>query len=299
MRESSTGRDVSACMKMPTSTFAADRAALQVRRLVRGDGFVVDDVHCTARRGTWSEPERASGYAFVLTRSGCFERRTNGAEMLVDAALAYFREPGEEQQVAHPSDCGDRCTSIGLTPAIVASLWGGDPSGLPAATFSTPALDLAHRRLLATCRGGASATDVEELVVNIVSAALVQHSSRRLGSGRATSAAARRQIVRDARQLLADDPTRTLRELARQLAVSPHHLSRIFSSATGTSVTAYRNRLRTRTALERIADGERSLTRLAAELGFTDHAHLTRTIHRETGLPPSIHRRNWGATNAK
>ena len=135
--------------------------------------------------------------------------------------------------------------------------------------------------------------------MNIVSAALAQHSSPRLDSGRATSAAARRRIVRDARQLLADDPTRTLRELARKLAVSPHHLSRIFSAATGTSVTAYRNRLRTRAALERIADGERSLTRLAAELGFTDHAHLTRTIRRETGLPPSIHRRNWGVTNAK
>src|SRR4051794_25008726 len=140
---------------MPTFGFAPDRAALSVRRLVRGDGFVVDDVRCRAGRSGWSEAEQTSGHALVLTRSGCFERRTNGTAMLVDAAVAYFSAPGEEQSVAHPADCGDRCTSIGLDPAFLAALWGGDPDGSPDAVFSTPALDLAHRLLLAGCRADA------------------------------------------------------------------------------------------------------------------------------------------------
>jgi len=42
-----------------------------------------------------------------------------------------------------------------------------------------------------------------------------------------------------------------------------------------------------RNAIERIAGGERSLARLAADLGFADHAHLTRAVKRETGAPPS------------
>jgi AraC-like DNA-binding protein len=43
-------------------------------------------------------------------------------------------------------------------------------------------------------------------------------------------------------------------DLARRVSCSPHYLSRVFS------------------------EGERSLAGLAHELGFADHAHLTRTI---------------------
>jgi hypothetical protein len=166
-----------------------------------------------------------------MTRSGCFERRVNGTEMLVDAGVAYFRAPGEEQQVAHPTDCGDRCTTIGFKPSFLASLWGGDSDGLPRAVFSTPRFDLAHRQLLACCKAGAPASEVEELIGNFTAAALVQHDPRRVDSGRPASAALRRRIVKDARHLLADDPKHTLGALARRLSVSPYHLSRIFSAA--------------------------------------------------------------------
>lgn len=52
-------------------------------------------------------------------------------------------------------------------------------------------------------------------------------------------------------------------------------------------MSAYRNQLRVREALDRLADGERSLTSLATDLGFADHAHMTRTVRRETGMTPS------------
>lgn len=280
---------------MPSPGFAPERPPSCRRPLVDHDGLRVDDVRCAAGREGWSEPEATHGYAFILARSGCFARRANGREALVDATVGYFNGPGEEQQMAHPADCGDRCTSIAFAPALLAWLWGGDPDALPGTIFVTPAIDLMHRRLLAQCRAGAAAGDVEELVVGLTATALAQQHARRVDSGRPASAAARRRIVSAARHLLAVDPTRTLGELARELAVSPHHLSRIFAAATGAPVTTYRNRLRVRAALERIADGERSLTRLAAELGFSDHAHLTRTIRSETGMTPSAHRRLWSA----
>jgi AraC-like DNA-binding protein len=283
---------------MPASGFEPDRAALRVRRVVRAEAFVVDDVRCAAARGGWCEPEQTSGYVLVLARSGCFTRRVDGTETLVDATVGYFCSPSEEQQIAHPADGGDRCTSVGLDASFLASLWAGDPEGLPRVVHSTPVLDLAHRRLLARCRGEAQGDDVEELVGAITATALARHDARRVDSGFPASAASRRRIVSDARHLLATDPTRSLGELARDLSVSPHHLSRSFSAATGASVTAYRNRLRAREALERIADGERSLARVAADLGFSDHAHLTRTVRSQTGLTPSAYRTIWNAAAA-
>ena len=46
------------------------------------------------------------------------------------------------------------------------------------------------------------------------------------------------------------------------------------------TLTAYRNRVRVLRALDAIEDGHRDLAGLAADLGFADHAHLTRAVAR-------------------
>jgi AraC-like DNA-binding protein len=50
-------------------------------------------------------------------------------------------------------------------------------------------------------------------------------------------------------------------------------------------------RLRARTALERLAGGERNLARLAADTGFADQSHLCRVLTQETGRTPTALRR--------
>jgi AraC-like DNA-binding protein len=90
-----------------------------------------------------------------------------------------------------------------------------------------------------------------------------------------------------AREQLAADPGLTLTALARAVGVSPHHLSRMFRAWTGTTVTRYRMRLRARAALERIAEGERDLAALAADLGLADQSHLNRVLRAESGRTPT------------
>jgi AraC-like DNA-binding protein len=65
----------------------------------------------------------------------------------------------------------------------------------------------------------------------------------------------------------------------------------MFKQRTGTSVSRYRNLIRVREALARLSDGHDDLALLAAELGFADHAHLTRTVGTLTGSTPSALRR--------
>jgi AraC-like DNA-binding protein len=59
----------------------------------------------------------------------------------------------------------------------------------------------------------------------------------------------------------------------------------------GVSLTHFRNRVRVGRALDRIAGGEENLAALAADLGFTDQAHLCRTLRAHVGQPPSAVRR--------
>jgi AraC-like DNA-binding protein len=256
---------------------------LAKRTVVAGDGFTVVDVRCGCGRSGWSPTEISPSYGLVFVRSGCFRREADGVETLLDANAVYFDAPGREQRIAHPGDGGDRCTWIELSTELMQSLLGEVPRLPLTSLFTSPYEDLAHRRLLA-CH---DALEAEELVVTLSAAVLGRIPLAHVAAARSATTAARRRIVDEARELLTEDPRISLVELARRVAVSPHHLSRVFAAETGETISRYRNRLRARVALEGIADGEPSLARLAAELGFADHAHLTRVVRGEAGVPPS------------
>ena len=246
----------------------------------------LEDVLCGSHRTGWSPPEPSAGHSVVFVRRGCFRRRVDGVEALLDPAVVYFETPAEEQQVAHPNDGGDACTALALAPETAAGLWGGEPELPSEPLYSDAELDLRHRQLVGAARS-VDPFELAERAIMLVAAVLERAHPARVAAGRPATAAARLRSVEATRELIAVDPRLGLFELARSVAVSPHHLSRVFSEHTGISISRYRNRVRARLALERIADGEPSLAQLAAELGFADHAHLTRVVRREMGQAPS------------
>jgi AraC-like DNA-binding protein len=151
--------------------------------------------------------------------------------------------------------------------------------------FVAPGVDLGQRRLVAL-RGPVDASEFLESSLTIA-AAVLGETVGRVVSGRPQTQARRRRLVAEARLALHERPDLGLVELGALLAVSPYNLSRAFRLETGQTFSRFRNRLRVRFALERLAQGEESLTRLAAELGLADHAHLSRTVRTETGATPS------------
>jgi len=68
-------------------------------------------------------------------------------------------------------------------------------------------------------------------------------------------------------------------------------VSRGFAAAYGIAPSVLRAELRARSAWLRITRGSDSLSRIAADTGFADQAHMTRWIHRVTGAPPAVWRR--------
>jgi len=116
---------------------------------------------------------------------------------------------------------------------------------------------------------------------------LEQADPPRVPAGRPATTRARRAAADGVREAPTANPNCSLRDLARALALSPHHPSRVFHASTGHIVARYRMRLRTRAALDRLAGGERNLARLAADVGFADQSHLCRVLRGETGQSPS------------
>jgi AraC-like DNA-binding protein len=267
------------------------RTVVTASVLLDRDEVEVADVSCRHGRGRGRDGDEAQHHAVVFVRRGCFLRSVDGVEHLLDPTRAYCINPGQQHRYDHPHDRGDDCTAITLQPDALASLWGGDPT-LPSEPMpSSPAVDLEHRLLLAAGRRGEDGHELCERAILLTAAALEQTDPRRVAAGRPATVRERRRIADAAHEALAADPDRSLLELAADLGVSAHHLSRIFRAAAGHTLARHRMRLRVRAALERLAGGERSLARLAADLGFADQSHLCRVVRSETGHTPAALRR--------
>jgi AraC-like DNA-binding protein len=260
---------------------------LHTRRVISLEGLEVADIACRHQRGK-GVPEEAPRHGVGFVRRGCFVRSGESGEELLDPSAVFFVNPGAEQRYDHPHSGGDDCTAFLLEPELLALLWGGDPV-LPAEPLHIPSrLDLEHRLLLAEAdKRGASADEIGERAILLIARVLEHSDPLRPQSGRPMKGSPQRALIDDARESLAADPSQSLLALARSLAVSPHHLSRLFRAATGHTLSRHRMRLRVRAALERLTDGEHNLARLAADLDFADHSHLCRVIRDETGSTPS------------
>jgi AraC family transcriptional regulator len=79
--------------------------------------------------------------------------------------------------------------------------------------------------------------------------------------------------------------------IAREVGINPAHMSRRFHQVFGESMSAFRDRLRVEHASRALLNSADTISAIAAQLGFCDHAHLTRTFKRATRMTPSQFRR--------
>jgi AraC-like DNA-binding protein len=258
-----------------------------ITRLAGGSEFSIEDTRVRSDHENWLPVEVHPGYRLIFVRRGSFRLRIGGWEGLVHPIFAYFVAPGDEQRIAHRPEMVDLCTSLTMSGRLLAELVGDRLPAAPQLMHISGRIDLLHRVLVSRARAGADSFELAERVAGLAAAALAgEDAPRTRPDGPA------RRLVDAARELITNDPASLgLAELAHRLCVSQPYLSRVFRQYAGVSLTRFRNQLRVRQVLDRIEAGEESLARMAAELGFADHAHLTRTVREEVGHPPVSVRR--------
>jgi AraC-like DNA-binding protein len=263
------------------------RDVLSFAALAARPDFTVSRVVCREHHRGWSEAEASREHRVVLVRSGRFRRTGPHGVTDLDPTVAYVSRPGMEERFAHPAG-GDVCTSIAVVPAR----WAALCSDAARCSFYVDArVDLAHRRVLAAVAAGDPEYALVEQLLGLLAASVGLRPVGTVGD---------RTLVAQAREaIVAEDPAAGgLLSLADHLGVSPYRLSRAFPREVGVSVTRYRNRVRVGRAVERLEQGERSLALLAADLGFADQSHLTRTVREHTGHTPAALRRALGQTDS-
>lgn len=79
----------------------------------------------------------------------------------------------------------------------------------------------------------------------------------------------------------------TLSDIAAAVHMSPFHLSRLYHRLTGTRLHRQVVELRLRESVQHVIDTSRSLTDIAADLGFASSSHFSHAFRTTFGLPPS------------
>lgn len=254
---------------------------MNVRTLHQSPVRAVREVRCGGGPRHLGPEEETRVDQLVLVRAGLFVRTVGRERVVADATRLLFFRAGESYRTAHPTGEGDVCTTITLT----------GEGRLPASAPTSPALDLAHRRLVAALGARAmSPLEGDEALERLVPR-LLAHARR----APVETSPLRRALVDGTRERIATcfRESLCLDELASDAGCSPFHLCRAFRRTNGLTMGRLQSRLRVRAALERLTAGEPDLTTLALELGFYDHSHFCRVFRRETGRSPSA----WRASN--
>ena len=96
------------------------------------------------------------------------------------------------------------------------------------------------------------------------------------------------RVKRALRAIDASQGTIDIARLGRDSGASPRNLGRLFHEWVGLSPKRFARIVRAQAALRRLAaEPTTDLSALAAELGFADHAHLTREVRAVAGAAPS------------
>ena len=89
---------------------------------------------------------------------------------------------------------------------------------------------------------------------------------------------------------LLECPSVKLSAWGEEKGIAPWTISRGFAQVFGVSPEAFRARVRSRKAWRVVQESPVTLAAIAAELGFADQAHMTRSVKKLTGLAPQAWR---------
>lgn len=246
------------------------------------------DLECSPSEAGWVTPPDIGEFAVTFVRKGVFRRRTKSGAQVLDPTTVFLESPCLERDIAHPEGCGDTTTSIAIAPWLAEKLGLDRPVIRDRAFRADPHL-FRDLHLFRTSAPRMEAVELEERLIVLVGD-LLEHGEVEPVIPARRSSEDRRKLVDAARLAILSDPRLGVVDLAALLSCSPHHLSRSFHQILGRTISRFRQELRLNRAIERLAGGEGDLASLAREVGFSDHAHMTRSLGKAIHAPPSAFR---------
>jgi AraC family transcriptional regulator len=264
-------------------TLATGRYLGRVVRQRDSDGIVLTETSY-APRAVLPEHSHATP-TFFLALCGSFSVQAGGQSFACGAWGASFHNAEAMHAVGLESANGR-----GLNVALPAG-WTANFAGASEALAGTLAARSLLPHLLSRLYGELRESDeVSDIAIQGLCLELVAATRRTAApNGRRRLPAVTRTL-----ELLRDSgrPGAELFAEAREAGVAPEDLAAAVRAGTGRSVGSLARLGRIRKACARLATGRETLGAIAADLGFYDQSHFTRTFKVVTGMTPSEYRRH-------
>jgi AraC-like DNA-binding protein len=237
------------------------------------------------------EVERQSRNAMVLPLSGVFAKHEAPGRYVVGTpSHVVFFASGVPYRIGFPGAVGDLAITLRFSEALASEHLDrhktvGSHGLLP------PAAMVLRNRLWA--RLGEPKIDRFEIEACSIDLVALSLSSLHTDVPRARPATAARwsRAVARVKEAVAVAPAEkwSVAELAQVAHLSPYHLCRVFSEATGTALYDYVLRERLARTIDAVLDGA-DLTGIALDAGFASHSHFTARFRAFFGCTPSTMR---------
>lgn len=271
--------------------------------------LTVGRFRCEPDHPLWQEENHITGgHNIVFPRTPVRIHHAGFDPVLTCANHVIFYNQGQVYRRSLVSPAGDHCDWFVVRPQVLAaSMREYEPAvdERPERPFrfthapSDARCHLLQRALMRLLENGdpRDALQIEEGFLNVLQRVIA--GAFRFGARsrpiprRSRTARAHRECVEAAKSLLAShlgEPL-SLERIAAAAGTSVFHLCRVFRGQTGQTIHRYLTRLRLRTALDRVLDGNLGLMDLALDLGFASHSHFTGAFREEFGISPSRLRR--------
>ena len=263
---------------------------MQASTLLVTDAVRAVDYRCDA--GPSDEPRRElhDEYSLSYVRKGSFGYRLGSRSFELVAGSILLGQPGREFTCTHAHHRGgDECLSFKLSADLLDDLkldratW--PIAALPPLTDLSPLGELAQG-----AAEGRASIGLDEacllLVERTVAVAAGRPCDERSASARDRGRAVRAALWIEGR---ADQPL-SLTAVAREAAVSPFHFLRVFRAVVGVTPHQYLIRSRLRRAARLLLEGDRPVTAVALDVGFSDLSNFVRTFRRAAGVSPRRYR---------
>lgn len=253
----------------------------------------------------WAEENQVTRPIVALSANAMWLVRGGRPEPeLVNPNHVVIHQRGDEYRRVRFEGRGYRCLFMYPTASLIRQIAsefdpgasGDDAYRIPIGSASIDAVGYSLSRRLARYLETEVRPDpvlAEETVYRVlrhcVAAAFRRDGRRPVAAAGPATARAHAALVEGAKAVMTArfSDRLTLVDVARSIHASPYHLARVFRTCTGYGLHGYVQQLRLRSALERLRDGDQDVARMAVELGFSSHSHLSSSFRRTFGITPS------------
>jgi AraC-like DNA-binding protein len=243
------------------------------------------DYRCAARPGDRPFVEQHDGYSLAYVRTGSFGYRSDGRafELVTGSVLVGY--PGQEYVCTHDHVHGDECLAFQIAPELVEEI--GDRRAVWQIGCLPPVSELMVLGELARAAAEGKATIGLDEVGLVMVGRLVALVGGRAPATQPSAARDRGRAVEAALWIEAHAHEAIgLPDAAALVGLSPFHFLRLFTRVLGVTPAQYVIRSRLRRAARLLAEDARSITDVAADVGFGDLSNFVRTFHRAAGVSP-------------